>query len=192
MGDDARDATPGRGAAAEVERAMVAMRRSQSRRALARLARHEAQHEAGRENSRVNSRDAGAHPGTGAGAFGALDAVESGARTVTEVARALGVDQPRASRLVARAVADGLLVRAADQRDGRRALLALTAPGTDLLARAHRFREGVAAAAMADWTDHERREFATLLTRFVAGVTQATDAGAGMDHDAEGRYGDGR
>jgi DNA-binding MarR family transcriptional regulator len=157
---------------AAVERAMVAIRRGQTRRALAQLSGH------------------GADQGTDAGGFGALDAVESGARTVTDVGRALGVDQPRASRLVARAVEEGLLVREADQRDGRRALLALTADGRRLLARAHRFRQGVAARAMEDWTDAERAAFAGLLTRFVAGFARTTGGpppGGDGDGEAEGR-----
>ncbi|HEY3686929.1 MAG TPA: MarR family transcriptional regulator [Streptosporangiaceae bacterium] len=162
MGDDEADPV------AAVERAMVVMRRSQTRRALAQLS--------GR----------GTDPGTDVSGFGALDAVESGARTVTDVARALGVDQPRASRLVARAVGDGLLVRAADQRDGRRALLDLTAEGRRLLARAHRFRQGVAARAMDDWSAAERAAFAGLLTRFVAGFARATGGPpSGADNDGD-------
>src|SRR4051812_16686214 len=105
-----------------VERAMVAIRRSQTRRAMSRL-------------------------GTGSGLdpslFGVLDAIEGFARqaTVTDVATELGVDQPRASRLVARAVEQGLLVRSADQSDGRKALLGLTERAHAQLAAMHAFRQ---------------------------------------------------
>lgn len=147
-----------REAAAAVERAMVAIRRRQQRRTLARLARRE---------------QVAAAPDTAV--HGVLDVVEEAesagrAATVSSVAAALGVDQPRASRLVAAAVDAGLVRRLADQADGRRALLALTAPGRDQAERVHRFRRAVFAEAMANWSDAERAEFARLLTRFVAAL----------------------
>ncbi|WP_174188285.1 MarR family winged helix-turn-helix transcriptional regulator [Nocardia barduliensis] len=100
--------------------------------------------------------------------FGVLDAVAGGvADTVGELAPALGVDQPRASRLVARAVAAGLLERVADQRDGRRSVLRATAAGRRASAEAAARRRTAMAAAMADWTPAERADFARLLVRFV-------------------------
>ncbi|GAA1568661.1 MarR family winged helix-turn-helix transcriptional regulator [Kribbella hippodromi] len=99
-----------------------------------------------------------------------LDAVEGAgdeAIGVNGVAVALGVDQPRASKLVAAAVAGGLLRREADQADGRRTNLVLTSAGHDQLATVHAYRQSRFAAAMADWTPGERTTFATLLTRFV-------------------------
>lgn len=148
-----------REAAAAVERAMVAIRRRQQRRTLARLARRE---------QVAAAQDTAVH--------GVVDVVEEEAEsagraaTVSSVAAALGVDQPRASRLVAAAVDAGLVRRLADQADGRRAPLALTAPGRDQAERVHRFRRAVFAEAMADWSDAERAEFAQLLTRFVAAL----------------------
>jgi DNA-binding MarR family transcriptional regulator len=131
-----------------VERAMVAIRRSQTRRAMTRL---------------------GAGPGLDPSLFAVLDAIEGFARqaTVTDVAAELGVDQPRASRLVARAVEQGLLVRTADQRDGRKALLGLTERARAQLAAMHAFRQEVFAAAMAEWPERDRAEFARLITAFV-------------------------
>ncbi|MGX1772895.1 MarR family winged helix-turn-helix transcriptional regulator [Nocardia brasiliensis] len=103
--------------------------------------------------------------------FRALDVVaaDPGA-TVTTLAAALGVDQPRASRLVAQAVSLGLLERTADQRDGRRSVLRLTADGDRAIAVADSGRRTAMAAAMADWTAAERAEFARLLSRFVAAL----------------------
>ncbi|SMC95789.1 MarR family winged helix-turn-helix transcriptional regulator [Kibdelosporangium aridum] len=127
-----------------VERAMVAIRRRQTRRALAQ------------------------HMPIDPAVFGVLDAVdERGSVSVTELAPALGVDQPRASRLVARAVDEGLLVRQADQRDGRRALVALTSKGQRQVDAAHQARQRIFAEAMADWSAEERSTFARLLTSFV-------------------------
>jgi hypothetical protein len=78
-----------------VERAMVALRRSQSRRTLARLA-------ARRHGSRADGPAAAA----GGAACDVLDVIEAGeeagrAATVTSVAAVLNIDQPRASKLAA-------------------------------------------------------------------------------------------
>lgn len=134
---------------AAVERAMIAIRRSQTRRALSRLT-----------------------PESDQTIFGVLDALEELSRpaTVGEVGVALGVDQPRASRLVARALEQGLVVREADQRDGRRALLLLTGPGQEALAGAHRARREAFGRAMQGWTDAERADFARLLTLFTGAL----------------------
>jgi DNA-binding MarR family transcriptional regulator len=77
--------------------------------------------------------------------FQVLDAIEgasgSGATmTVNGVADALGIDQPRASRLVARAVDAGLVRRGGDPDDGRRSVLSLTRSGARVLAEGHRAR----------------------------------------------------
>ncbi|WP_332874736.1 MarR family winged helix-turn-helix transcriptional regulator [Lentzea terrae] len=131
---------------AAVEQALIAMRRSQSRRALAELA---------------------------VPAFDVLDVVETAERTgtqatVSSVASALHVDQPRASKLVTSAVDAGLVSRVADKADGRRVLLVRTPRGRATSAELHRARQAACATAMADWSDEERVVFAELLTRFVA------------------------
>nr|WP_218148036.1 MarR family transcriptional regulator [Lentzea xinjiangensis] len=131
---------------AAVEQALIAMRRSQSRRALAELA---------------------------VPAFDVLDVVETAERagvqaTVSSVASALHVDQPRASKLVASAVDSGLVSRVADKADGRRVLLVRTPRGRATSAELHRARQAACAAAMAEWSDEERAVFAELLGRFVA------------------------
>jgi DNA-binding MarR family transcriptional regulator len=127
-----------------VERAMVAIRRRQSRRALSR------------------------HLPVDPAVFGVLDAIEEhGPVTVTELVAVLGVDQPRASRLAARAVDEGFLVRQADPADGRRTRLSLTALGNRQLGVIHEARQRVFAQAMADWQAEDRETFARLLTRFI-------------------------
>ncbi len=137
---------------------MVAIRRSQTRRSLSRLGA------------------LGDGPAMDPTLFGMLDVVEArdGEATVTDIATTLGVDQPRASRLVARAVTDGLLERRADQADARRVLLHLTRKAQAALERAHTARQAVFARATADWEDAERAEFARLLTRFVADFQATT------------------
>ncbi|WP_434440723.1 MarR family winged helix-turn-helix transcriptional regulator [Lentzea sp. E54] len=128
-----------------MEQALIAVRRSQSRRALAELA---------------------------VPAFDVLDVVETAERTgaqatVSSVASALHVDQPRASKLVTSAVDAGLVSRIADKADGRRVLLVRTPQGRATSAELHRARQNACAVAMAGWSDAERAEFARLLTRFV-------------------------
>jgi DNA-binding MarR family transcriptional regulator len=152
-------------AVAAVERAMVEIRRLQQRRTLARVSEQ-------RGGDRVD-------PSLTA----VVDAIEQkpAHATVSTVATALGVDQPRASRLVARAVEAGLVTRTADQLDGRRALLTLTKRGAEHASRAHRFRQAMFADAMADWTPRQITAFARLLTRFVDSYSRLTapTAGAG-------------
>ncbi|MFF9194594.1 MarR family winged helix-turn-helix transcriptional regulator [Streptomyces sp. NPDC014779] len=147
-----------------VERAMVAIRRSQTRRSLGRLA------------------PPGEERPVDPTLFGVLDAVEDreGTCSVTDVAAALGVDQPRASRLVLRAVEEGWVSRRPDPADARRALLALTADGRERVDRTHRFRQQVFARAMAGWPEADRVEFARLLTAFVEGFGRETNSGAGQ------------
>ena len=155
-------------AVAEIERAMVAMRRSWSRRTLHRRA--------GRDGP------AGAGPpgpgDGGAAAFQVLDAIEGAAAagevmTVNGVADALGVDQPRASRLVATAVEAGLVRRRADPEDGRRSVLTLTPRGAGVLAEGHRTRRAAVEAAIAGWPAEDRATFARLLSAYVAGWERA-------------------
>ncbi|MEU8227750.1 MarR family winged helix-turn-helix transcriptional regulator [Kribbella sp. NPDC048915] len=98
-----------------------------------------------------------------------LDAIEGAAPEpigVNGIAAALGVDQPRASKLVAAAVTAGLVRREADQSDGRRTNLVLTPAGQAQLDAAHTYRRARFAQAMHNWTPTERETFATLLTRF--------------------------
>jgi len=144
---------------AAIETAVVALRRAHRQRTLARL-------------SERRGERAGRHAELPDAVFELLDAVESATAqgaplTVTEAATALGVDQPRASRLAAQSLRAGLLRREADQRDGRRSLLALTDEGHTVLARIRDFRHRVIAEVMSDWPAEDRETLARLLTRFV-------------------------
>ena len=147
---------------AAIEQAMVAMRRSWSRRSLQRRAA---------AAGSVGAAGAGAAE---AAAFQVLDAIESGGPlTGNGVADALGVDQPRGSRLVARAVEAGLVRRGADPDDGRRSVLVLTPRGARVLAEGHRARRAAVEAALAGWPDEDRETFARLLRAYVSGWERA-------------------
>jgi DNA-binding MarR family transcriptional regulator len=151
-------------AVAAVESAMVRIRRRQARRTLA------------RSLAAADVRSAELTPD----GYAVLDLVEEAeqhgeAATVGSIADAMGVDRPRASKLVAAAVQAGLVRRRADQGDGRRALLVLSPAGRDHLEHVHELRRRRFAAAMATWEPAERADFARLLTAFVA----ALDADSG-------------
>lgn len=154
---------------AAIEAAVVSLRRAQKRRSLAGL-------------SARRGRGDGPHAALPDAVFELLDAAQSAQDdgrplAVTDAAALLGVDQPRASRLAAQALAAGLLRREADQGDGRRSLLVLTTEGREVLSAISEFRQSVIAEATADWTAADRADLARLLTRFVDSVAQVTSQG---------------
>jgi DNA-binding MarR family transcriptional regulator len=85
--------------------------------------------------------------------------------SVSELGDAIGVDQPRASRLVQQAVELGLARREADPEDARRIRVALTDEGKALVRGFRGERREAIDAALADFTDDERAELARLLTK---------------------------
>lgn len=86
---------------------------------------------------------------------------------ISALAEAIGVDQPRASRLVAEATKRGEVARAVDPNDGRRSVVQLTAAGRSVLQEAHRGRRDAVTSALAGFTEEEAAQFAAYLTRFV-------------------------
>ena len=159
---------PGQNADIEViEQALLALRRQQTRHALARLSARR-----GIRTGRI-----GAQPDA---VFQLLDVVENAAAagsgpTVTEAAAALAVDQPRASRLAAQALEAGLLRREADQADGRRSLLMPTPAGHAALEQIRRFRQQVISEALKAWPEEDRSTLARLLARFTADLATTID-----------------
>lgn len=95
--------------------------------------------------------------------------------SVTELAEAVGVDQPRASRLVQGAVADGLVAREADPDDARRTRVRLTPAGAAAVRAAGARHRQAIEAALADFSDDEREVFADLLGRFSAGLRRGRE-----------------
>ncbi|WP_433338165.1 MarR family winged helix-turn-helix transcriptional regulator [Spirillospora sp. CA-294931] len=138
-----------------VERGMVRLRRSMSRQGLGRAAIRE-------HNLPVDLR-----------ILHVTDAIDEGPdqpgqeMSVGLVASRLGIDPSRGSRIVAEAVKEGYVRRVASQEDGRRIQLELTEAGRKVVESARRTRLRRFEQAMSDWTEHERREFARLLGRFV-------------------------
>lgn len=89
---------------------------------------------------------------------------------VTDLAAAIGVDQPRASRLVQDATDAGLIIRKPDPRDGRRSVVELSAAGRDHLTRAVAERLAVVEAGLTGFSAADTAALANLLERFVAGL----------------------
>jgi DNA-binding MarR family transcriptional regulator len=145
---------------ADIERALVRIRRRQTGRALGRAAAASAA-PSGRPLDLA-----------AAAVVDALDgpAASGEERTVGFVADRLAVDPSRASRQVAAAVAAGYVRRAASPADGRRSVLEVTAEGQDLLAAARAARRDLVRRATARWSAADRRTFAALLTRFTDGL----------------------
>ncbi len=141
-----------------VERALVRIRRDQQERRLHR--------------ARVQG-DPAADSSTDAARFRYLDALDAldGAETgraISEVARAIGVDRPRASRLTSELLDGGLVERRPAPDDSRYVLVRLTARGRAVVDEARLARRTTVGEALAGFTADESRAFAELLGRFVA------------------------
>lgn len=104
--------------------------------------------------------------------FRMLDVLEAAERngttySISTLAPAIGVDQPRASRLVQEAVDRGLVSRVSDPADARRTLIQLTAAGRKQIGEVRTHRRSAVEQALATFTPQEAREFADLFARFV-------------------------
>lgn len=97
-----------------------------------------------------------------------LDRLGDGA-SVSELAEAIHVDQPRASRVVADCVERGLVSRSTDATDARRSVIALTDAGRAVLDERRRERRATVEQALQGFSAAERAQFAELLARFVNG-----------------------
>jgi DNA-binding MarR family transcriptional regulator len=97
-----------------------------------------------------------------------LDALvaASGVLSVSGIAEAVGVDQPRASRLVQQAVQLGLVVREPDPDDARRTRVRLTPEGEGLVSGVRGRRRDAVRSALESFSAEESREFARLLGKF--------------------------
>jgi DNA-binding MarR family transcriptional regulator len=85
--------------------------------------------------------------------------------SVSALGEAIGVDQPRASRLVQQGVARGLVQREADPDDARRTRIALTEAGRRFARGMRGQRRETLSRALAEFSEEERQELARLLTK---------------------------
>ncbi|WZH38388.1 MAG: MarR family winged helix-turn-helix transcriptional regulator [Microbacterium enclense] len=86
--------------------------------------------------------------------------------TVSDIAEAVGVDQPRASRLVQQATQMGLVAREPDPDDARRTRVRLTPEGETLISGFRGRRRDAVRSALESFTDAERADLARLLAKF--------------------------
>ena len=120
-----------------------------------------------------HGRGLGAPPWLGAARIGGparmrlLEALAAASHplSVGEIADAVGVDQPRASRLVQQAFALDLVRREADPDDARRTRVALTDSGAAFVRGFRGERREAVDTALAAFTDEERADLARLLTK---------------------------
>lgn len=96
-----------------------------------------------------------------------LDALAAASHplTISELGEAIGVDQPRASRLIQQAVELGLVRREPDPDDARRTRVALTDEGSRIATRFRGQRREHLAQALAGFSDAERADLVRLLTK---------------------------
>lgn len=87
--------------------------------------------------------------------------------SVKELAEAMQVEGPHATRQVQRLVARGLVEKTVDAEDRRVARLALTAEGAELIDRYHAVIKSWMREAVAGWPAEDRRQVCTLITRWV-------------------------
>jgi DNA-binding MarR family transcriptional regulator len=96
-----------------------------------------------------------------------LDALATASEplSVSALGDAIGVDQPRASRLVQQGVQRGLVRREADPDDARRTRIALTDDGRRMARSMRGERRQALSTALESFSDHEKSELARLLTK---------------------------
>lgn len=104
--------------------------------------------------------------------FRMLDVLEAAERdgttySISTLAPAIGVDQPRASRLVQEAVDRGLVSRVTDPADARRTLIQLTTAGRKQITEVRSHRRSAVEQALSAFTPEEAKTFAELFARFV-------------------------
>jgi DNA-binding MarR family transcriptional regulator len=96
----------------------------------------------------------------------AIDAAASGGPvSIADVANQLGIDRSGASRMVADAVESGHVRNAASPADARRAALAITDRGADLLTAARAWQERVFEDLVAQWPRRDAARLAGYLRR---------------------------
>jgi DNA-binding MarR family transcriptional regulator len=148
-----------------VDRAMVRIRRSQSRRTIGQLMRQ-------RLGGRLNLANVSV-----ADALQELAEIGDPRPTIGSMAQSLGIDPSRASRMTTAAIRAGLVRRIASQSDGRSSHLELTGDGSKALELVREFRLKFFAQLMSGWSDRECAEFGRLLIRFTDSLPGVFGAG---------------
>lgn len=97
--------------------------------------------------------------------IGAAGTGAAGTGAIGEVARQLGLDRSNASRMLAAAVAAGLVTKATSPADARATVLGITPAGEELLAAARAWQDAAFARLVAGWPARDARQLAAYLRR---------------------------
>jgi DNA-binding MarR family transcriptional regulator len=97
-----------------------------------------------------------------------------GATRPTDIADALGIGRPNVSRIAARLVDEGLVVRIADPQDERGILLALSEAGRVYAERIVAIASGRTHWVLSAWTPAEAKQLGELFARFAASTIAGT------------------
>ncbi|SDH47774.1 DNA-binding transcriptional regulator, MarR family [Agrococcus jejuensis] len=93
--------------------------------------------------------------------------------SITDLGAAIGIDQPRASRVVQMLQHEGLVRREPDPSDARRTRIVVTAKGRGHADEHRERRAAPVAEALAALEPSERQQLAALLARVVAAWPRA-------------------
>jgi DNA-binding MarR family transcriptional regulator len=104
---------------------------------------------------------------THVGVVDALAASRETNCTVGDLAKRMGVDPSRASRMVAKAIRAGYAKRVASQEDGRRTCAALTKKGDEFKSAIEDLRFRYFESQLQGWPDEDCLAFARLLAKFL-------------------------
>jgi DNA-binding MarR family transcriptional regulator len=96
----------------------------------------------------------------------AIDAASArGSRAIGDVAAELGLDRSNASRMLAAAVAAGLVDKTISPADARRTELRMTTEGRSMLTTARAWQQEAFVQLVAGWSRSDARRFAAYLER---------------------------
>ncbi|MGN6250913.1 MAG: MarR family winged helix-turn-helix transcriptional regulator [Marmoricola sp.] len=95
-----------------------------------------------------------------------------GAKSIGDLADALGLDASTLGRQVGALEGAGWAERVADPADGRRAIVEMTASGRAAMRRTSKERRRRTQALLADWDEDDLRMLATMFRRYNAEVTR--------------------
>ncbi len=91
---------------------------------------------------------------------------------LTDIAERVGVELSSVSRKAQKLETLGLVERMPDPEDGRASKLRITGAGTTQVTSLARARSDLADAALASWSDKDRKQLTALLQRFAADLSE--------------------
>jgi DNA-binding MarR family transcriptional regulator len=117
----------------------------------------------------------------------AIDAaLAAGSGAIGEVARQLGLDRSNASRMLAEAVAAGLVTKTVSPQDARRTQLGITPAGRELLAAARAWQDDAFARLVTGWPAADARRLAGYLQRLAAESADSPEAQSAQSAQSAG------